>query len=106
MSVWGDPDSVSWARFPEAVKIGNALVLSFERPRPDLQNPSWKLHLAGDATLEGWQCDGNQITGWSPYAAASNMSTASGFVLELPVGALVQACPAVAFFIEDGPALW
>ncbi|WP_234354364.1 hypothetical protein [Alcaligenes faecalis] len=120
LSVWGDPDSVSWARFPEAVKIGNALVLSFERPRPDLQNSSWKLHLAGDATLEGWQCDGNQvlemeqdpmemngfrfvscflakgnqITGWSPYAAAANMSTAPDFVLELPAGTLVQSRPA------------
>ena len=120
LSVWGDPDSVSWARFPEAVKIGNALVLSFERPRPDLPNSSWKLHLAGDATLEGWQCDGNQvlemeqdpmemngfrfvscflakgnqITGWSPYAAAANMSTAPDFVLELPAGTLVQSRPA------------
>ncbi|AYN22587.1 hypothetical protein [Alcaligenes aquatilis] len=120
LSVWGDPDSVSWARFPEAVKVGNALVLSFERPRPDLKNSSWKLHLAGDATLEGWQCDGNQvlemeqdpmekngfrfvscflakgnqITGWSPYAAASNMSTAPDFVLALPAGTLVQSRPA------------
>ncbi|MDV2117339.1 hypothetical protein [Alcaligenes faecalis] len=119
LSVWGDPDSVSWARFPEAVMVGNAPVLSFERPRPDLQNSSWKLHLAGDATLEGWQCDGsqviemeqdstvetgfrfvscflskgNRITGWSPYAAASNMSSAPDLMLDLPAGTLVQSRP-------------
>ncbi|MBY6310241.1 hypothetical protein [Alcaligenes faecalis] len=119
LNVWGDPDSVSWARFPEAVMVGNAPVLSFERPRPDLQNSSWKLHLAGDTTLEGWQCDGsqvlemeqdstvdtgfrfvscflskgNRITGWSPYAAASNMSSAPDFILDLPAGTLVQSRP-------------
>lgn len=126
LKVWGDPDSVSWARFPEPVMVGNAPVLSFERPRPDLQNSSWKLHLARDTELEGWQCDGsqvlemeqdpvteggfrfvscflakgNQITGWSPYAAAANMSTAPDFVLDLPAGTLVQARPDGTLYIN------
>lgn len=126
LSVWGDPDSVSWARFPEAVMVGNAPVLSFKRPRPDLQNSSWQLQLAGDADLEGWQCDGsqvlemeqdpsaengfrfiscflakgNQITGWSPYAAASNMSTAPDLVLDLPAGTLVQSRPEGTLYVN------
>ncbi|WP_259672605.1 hypothetical protein [Alcaligenes faecalis] len=126
LSVWGDPDSVSWARFPEAVMVGKAPVLSVKRPRPDLQNSSWQLQLAGDAELEGWQCDGsqvlemeqdpsaengfrfvscflakgNQITGWSPYAAASNMSTAPDLVLDLPAGTLVQSRPEGTLYVN------
>lgn len=119
LSISGDPDSVSWARFPEAVMVGNAPVLAFERPRPDLANSSWQLHLAHDTELEGWQCDskqpltmeqdpkakngfrfvscflaqGNQITGWSPLAAAANMTTAPDFVLDIPAGTLMQSRP-------------
>ncbi|QFY79643.1 hypothetical protein DUD43_19030 [Alcaligenes faecalis] len=126
LTVWGDPDSVSWARFPEAVMVGKAPVLSVKRPRPDLQNSSWQLQLAGDAELEGWQCDGsqvlemeqdpsaengfrfvscflakgNQITGWSPYAAASNMSTAPDLVLDLPAGTLVQSRPEGTLYVN------
>ncbi|MGG4774223.1 hypothetical protein ACLO87_06280 [Paenalcaligenes sp. Me52] len=126
LEVWGDPDSVSWARFPEPVMVGNAPVLSFERPRPDLQDSSWRLHLAHDTKLDGWQCDGskllemeqdymsesgfrfvscflaegNQITGWSPLAAASNRSTAPDFVLDIPAGTLVQSRPEGTLYVN------
>ena len=126
LAVWGDPDSVSWVRFPEPVMVGNAPALSFERPRPDLQNASWRLHLAHDTELEGWQCDGskllemeqdhmaesgfrfvscflaegNQIIGWSPLAAATNRSAASDFVLDIPAGTLVQARPEGTLYVN------
>lgn len=126
LSVWGDPDSVSWARFPEPVRVGGALVRSFERPRPDLSNSNWHLHLAHDAQLEGWQCDGkqvlemkqdstaengfqffscflakgNRIKGWSAEAAAANIKQASDFVLDLPVGTLVQARPEGTLYVN------
>lgn len=119
LKVWGDPDSVSWARFPQAVMVGDAPVMSFQRPRPDLADSNWQLQLAADTELEGWQCDGrqtlemqqdfsvesgftfvscfltkgNQISAWSPYAAASNRSAAKDFVLDLPAGTLIQARP-------------
>lgn len=119
LAVWGDPDSVAWARFPEAVGVAKAPVLSFERPRPDLADSHWHMQLARDVELEGWLCDssqvvemqqdplaedgfrlascalaeGNRITAWSPYAAASNLSSAPDLVLALPKGTRVQARP-------------
>ncbi len=126
LAVLGDPDSVSWARFPAAVMVGGAPVLALKRPRPDLADSNWQLTMAGDAELEGWQCDGrqmlemkadpsaesgfqfvscflakgNQITGWSPYAAATNVNEAPAFVLDLPAGTLVQARPAGTLYID------
>lgn len=126
LSVQGDPDSVSWARFPEAVMVGGAPALSFDRPRADLRDSNWRLHLARDTELEGWQCNhsqlleiqqdsmaeggfrfvscflaaGNKITGWSPYAAASNVSQAKDVVLNLPAGTLVQARPEGTLYVN------
>ena len=126
LAVLGDPDSVSWARFPAAVMVGGAPVLALKRPRPDLADSNWQLTMAGDAELEGWQCHGsqvlemkadpsaesgfqfvscflakgNQITAWSPYAAAANMKDAPAFSLDLPVGTLVQARPGGTLYIN------
>ncbi len=117
LEVWGDPDSVAWARFPHAVALGEASVISLQRPRPDLPDASWRVRLAADSQIEGWHCSahetvemqavsgqdsgfrlescvlagGNIVRGWSPLASGTNREQARDLSIELPVGTLVQA---------------
>lgn len=117
LNVWGDPDSVAWARFPHPVALGEAPVISLERPRPDLPDASWRVRLATDSWIEGWHCDahdtvemqtasdhdrgfrlesctlagGNAVRGWSPLASGTNRDQVQERSFELPAGATVQA---------------
>lgn len=117
LEVWGDPDSVAWAHFPRAVALGEASVISLQRPRPDLPDASWSVMLAADSLIEGWRCaahepvemqavpgqdngfrlescvlaDGNVVQGWSLLASGTNREQAQELSIELPAGTMVQA---------------
>lgn len=117
LQVWGDPDSVAWARFPHAVPLGEAPVISLERPRPDLPDASWRVRLAADSRIDGWRCsahetvdmqavpgqdhgfglescilaEGNVVRGWSRQASGTNREQTQDMVIDLPAGTMVQA---------------
>jgi len=119
LASWGDPDSVAWARFPQPVRLGQASVVSFERPRPDLADAPWQVRLVQDQHLDGWLCDagqvvelvadpeleggfrmasctlaqGNGLKGWSPLATGTNVAQAPPLAIDLPAGAQVVAVP-------------
>lgn len=117
LNTWGDPDSVAWADFPEPVWLGQAPVVSFERPRPDVSDASWFTRVASDTRIDGWVCSagetveiqfdpddgfalhrchlaqGQALTAWSPLATGVNVQHAPPMNIELPQGVTVMAVP-------------